>query len=606
MRRNRVRIPPELTGANITLVAAEADVDILGGPPTRMWTYNGSFPGPTIRRPTGAVTQVTVVHNLPAAVGDLTLHNHGNHSTPENDGHPADYLIPPGTSRTYTYTGAEAGGEERGTLQWYHDHRDQATGRNVWVGLLGMFIYTDPADPALPSGEFDVPLTIVDRLFAENNQLVYPFSAAGVVGDRLLVNGVVQPYMEVADRKYRFRILNASNFRDYQLQLSTFQPMVQVGTESGLLPEPATRNRILIGPAERVDVVIDFSGLLGQNVVLENFGGAGSTAEVMQFRVTQHRPENPPLPATLRPLPEVGEPVVTRTLVFGQNGVNQWTINGQPFDHNQVMFRPVLGTTERWRLVNPGGWKHVIHIHDVDQQLVRHENGDPPFSWERMKESWHLPASTTLEIVLKFTDHTGRYVFHCHVLEHEDRGMMAQFEVVPPPTSTPTPTSSATLTATRTPTATSTATVTRTPTSTATATPTASATLTTTPTATATASLSPTATVVPDCLPRHATLDVAPGAPGQLVVTVRATSSPARANQLLALTFGAGTNALVDVPGGPTSQSGGFTYTPPAGATTVSFVVRRAASGQATTVSLTVMDSCGAWPTFVGGGPGAF
>ncbi len=266
-------IPKVLTGSNITLTAKLADVQILPGKKTRMWTYNGTFPGPTIRRPTGQTTTVTLVNDLPAEAGELTLHNHGNHSTPENDGQPDDFLAATGGGTvTYTYTGTEAGGNERGAMQWYHDHRMDVTGRNVWMGLAGMYIIDDPADPkTLPKGEFDVPLMLTDRSFDANNQLSYKLTSNnGVTGNRILVNGVPQPYFNVGDRKYRLRILNASNSRSYELALSNGQSFIQIGTESGLLPAPVKRTRISIAPAERVDVVIDFAKKLGQRIVLQN------------------------------------------------------------------------------------------------------------------------------------------------------------------------------------------------------------------------------------------------------------------------------------------------------------------------------------------------
>jgi len=237
-------IPRTLTGANITLTAQLASVQVLPGAKRQMWTYNGTFPGPTIRRPTGQKTTVTLVNNLPSSAGELSLHNHGNHSTPQNDVQPDEFLAAPGgDSVTYTYTGTEDGGNERGAFQWYHDHRMDVTGRNVWMGLAGMYLIDDPADPqTLPKGSFDVPLMLADRSFDANNQLVYHFNPAGDLGDHMLVNGTERPYFNVGDRKYRLRILNASNARSYDLALSNGQPFLQIGTESGLLPAPVRRS----------------------------------------------------------------------------------------------------------------------------------------------------------------------------------------------------------------------------------------------------------------------------------------------------------------------------------------------------------------------------
>lgn len=490
-------IPPVLSGTNITLQATEADIPILSGTPTRMWTYNGMFPAPTIHQTSGQTTTLTLVNNLPAA-GSLSLHHHGSHSTGESDGQPDNYLVAPGASYTYVYTGTEDGANERGATHWYHDHRMDMTGHNVWMGLAGMYIIDDPDDPqTLPSGQYDVPLMVMDRAFDENNQLVYVFDQNGVQGDQMLVNGVIQPYFEVADRKYRLRILNASNFSDLDLELSNGQPMIQIGTESGLLPAPVSRQRILLGPAERADIVVDFAGEYGQNIVLLNHAGLEGTSEVMQFRVTGHATDNSSIPTTLRPLPNLGTPVTTRTFAFGYTD-GHWTINGLRYDPNRVDAQPVLGTTERWILRNnTGEWNHVIHIHLTNHQLVS-RNGVPPEPYEVIKESWYLNVGDTIELLIKFSDYTGLYVFHCHLLEHEDDSMMGQFEVVATaPTSTPT------RTITNTPTNTITPTRTYTPTSLPTGVPTntPSGTPTQTFTRTSTATFTRTFTPSPTCPP---------------------------------------------------------------------------------------------------------
>jgi plastocyanin len=369
------------------------------------------------------------------------------------------------------------------------------TGHNVWMGLAGMYIVDDPADPqTLPSGAFDVPLMIADRAFDANNQLTYVFDQNGVQGDQIVVNGVIQPYFEVADRKYRLRILNASNFSDIDLELSNGQPMIQVGTESGLLPAPVSRQRILLGPAERADIIVDFAGQFGQNIVLLNHAGEQSTSQIMQFRVITHAVDNSSVPATLRPLPALGTPVATRTFVFGHTD-GHWTINGLRYDPNRVDAYPVLGTTERWILRNDTGeWNHVIHIHLTNHQIIA-RNGLPPEPYEAMKESWYLDVGDTIEILIKFSDYTGLYVFHCHLLEHEDDSMMGQFQVVaaaltstPTQTTTNTPTDTITLTRTYTPTNLPTGAPTNTPTGT----PTQSLTRTNTATFTRTSTPSPT------------------------------------------------------------------------------------------------------------------
>ena len=425
---HRLLFPPVNTSANVSIGIDEACVQILDGPCTNMWTYGGTYPGITIRRPTGQTTNVTFTNSLDAAAGAMTVHNHGNHSSAENDGQPDDLLIATGGSRTYTYDGLEEGANQRGKMQFYHDHRMDVTGRNMWMGLTGMYIVDDSADPStLPSGAFDLPLAIADRQFDANNQIPYVFDPNGVTGDKILVNGVYQPYLETGDRKYRLRILNVSNHRTYNLVLSAGDSFTQIGTESGLLPAPVTRIQMRIGPAERLDVVVNFAGKLGQDVYLND---ALTGKQLLKFKVSQHVTDNSTIPATLRPLPDIGQPTVTRNWSFDRTA-GHWTINGLRFDPNRVDAQPVLGTTEKWVFTNPTGQPHTVHIHDVSQQCMS-RNGGGCYAYETMKETWYLAAGETVEVKLKFTDHTGMYMLHCHMLEHEDDGMMTQFEVVAP------------------------------------------------------------------------------------------------------------------------------------------------------------------------------
>jgi FtsP/CotA-like multicopper oxidase with cupredoxin domain len=364
----------------------------------------------------------------------LTVHHHGNHSASIDDGYVtgSDYLIPTGGSRTYTYDGVEAGANTRGKTQFYHDHRLDETGMNVWMGLTGLYIIDDPTEPAtLPSGSYDLPLVIADRQFDDQNQIQYYYDPSGVYGDKILINGVYQPYFGVADRKYRFRILNGSNARIYILTLSTGDAFTQIGTESGLLPVPISRTAMQTGPAERLDVVIDFSGRLGQDVYLMD---GYKMIPILKFHVSQHVTDTSTIPATLRSLPDIGDPTVTRNWSFNQTA-GHWTINGQQFDPNRIDAHPVLGATERWVFTNPTEVTHMVHIHDVDQQCLGRDGG-PCYPYEAMKETWSLGPGETVEVKMKFTDHLGKYMFHCHILEHEDDGMMSQFEVVAPVTPT--------------------------------------------------------------------------------------------------------------------------------------------------------------------------
>jgi FtsP/CotA-like multicopper oxidase with cupredoxin domain len=453
-----LRIPPVLRGSEVTLQMREADVQIMPtGPPTRMWTYNGIFPGPTIRRPSGQTTRITFRNSLPASFGEATVHHHGSHSRPSEDGQPDSFLIPPGAARTYRYDLVERREPEWAVTQWYHDHRMDVTGRNVWNGLAGLFIVDDRFDSSLPlpRGEFDVPLVIVDRTFDANNQIPYTFSLVGTLGDRWLVNGNPQPHFNVGDRKYRIRVLNAANRRPINIALSNGQPLTQIATDSGLMAAPVQRPSILLQPAERAEFIVDFAGLLGQNVVLRDTNTPGTPGnpppDLMQFRVTRDLTDTSSVPATLRPVPTFPAPVQDRSFVLraqtdSTGALAGWTINGQRFDSARIDANPVLNTTERWTFFNDSPQPHAIHLHDVDWRLERRfqlafdANGNPtvgaaipvqPYE-SGLKETFMVPPATGFSVLTTFTDHVGPYVFHCHMLEHEDMAMMAQFSVRPP------------------------------------------------------------------------------------------------------------------------------------------------------------------------------
>jgi len=473
----KLRLPPVLTGSHVTLVAREAAVQVLPGMPTKMWTFNGSFPGPVIKRPSGTPTRVTVKHRLPKSVGSLTIHHHGAHSASAEDGQPERNVIEPGKQRTYTYGFREDGKPERGATQWYHDHSHYRTTRNVWHGLAGFFILDDGYDRklGLPTGAYDIPLMLTEREFdSSNNQLKEPFGfrvysdadgpgALGllpgsgdapnddVVGARFLVNGVENPYLEVAARRYRFRILNASPYRPYNLRLSDGGAMLQVATESGLMPKPVPRTEILVGPGERVEVVVDFSKRAGRRLTLDSVARTDVASEglispvgktsFMELRVTKRAKETSRVPATLRPLPAwvaQASEQPHRVWVFGagldDKGRGAWTINGRGFDHHRVDAHPELGAVETWLLVNasPRTVSHYIHIHDVDWKVLQRNGSDPEQGEDCLKETFRLDPGEVLLIAAKFSDHLGHYMLHCHMLNHEDHGMMTVFDVVKP------------------------------------------------------------------------------------------------------------------------------------------------------------------------------
>jgi FtsP/CotA-like multicopper oxidase with cupredoxin domain/plastocyanin len=455
-----LRVPPVLSGSDITIDIRKASVKVMPhGPWTRMWTYGGTYPGPTIKRPTGATTKVTFVNDLPTSAGALTVHQHGGHHSSADDGQPTRYLIRAGAPRTYTYPLVDDGRPERAGFRFYHDHRMGVTARNNWRGLQGMFLVTDPREDRLrlPRGAYDVPLMVVDRSLTTHNQLTDPFPGPDMldwmtgphappndatVGTKILVNGQFAPFLRVKPGRYRLRLLNASLFSAYNFALSDGRPFVQVGTGSGLLPHPVVRQDILLGPAQRADVVVDFRGRRDQNVILDtvprNDGVTGTgtrSASIMQFRVRGHAHQRSHVPDRLRPSPRLAVPgKVAMTWTFdltdhGDHG-SFWSINGKMFDPQRVDHRVTLGSIERWRLRNASDETHYVHLHE-EQWLTVSRDGRRPPPWERgLEDTWRLDPGEYVDVAARFTDYPGVFMLHCHMLDHEDHGMMAQFEVV--------------------------------------------------------------------------------------------------------------------------------------------------------------------------------
>ena len=473
-------VPATKRGDDIRLVMRRAKVRTQAdGALTSMWTFDGTYPGPTIRRRGGQGTKVTIVNRLPKGAGSTSTHLHGDHHASKDDGQPTTQLVRRGESRTYDYPLTVDGRAEPGSFFWYHDHRMDRTARNNWRGLQGMFIVTDPPVPGLrlPTGARDVPLMISERSFTPNNQLTNPFADGpemvhgsghgemawvgdqappndATVGDTVLVNGRAAPYLAVSATRYRLRLLNSSPFSSYNLTLSDGRPILQIGTGSGLLPRAVVRSSVLLGPAQRADVIVDFSGATDKRIVLESVPAAiGSTGDdaretaVMEFRVGAGASDPSRLPSRL-PSPELVSPVpskVSKTWTFGLHEAQHtgsgdtgsmhhgsaWTINDQSFDPTRIDHRARLGTVERWRFRNTSDVTHYVHIH-AEQWRTLLRDGHAPPPWEQgLEDTWRLEPGEVVEVAARFTDYTGAFMIHCHMLDHEDHGMMARFDVVP-------------------------------------------------------------------------------------------------------------------------------------------------------------------------------
>jgi spore coat protein A len=439
-------------------------------PPTALWAYGGSVPGVTFETRSGRGLAVEWANELPAAHFlpiDHSLHGaekgtpevrgvvhlHGGKTPPESDGYPEDWYVP-GESRRYTYPNAQ-----EAALLWYHDHSMSMNRLNIYAGLFGLHVIRDAAEDALelPSGRYEVPLTLFDRDLTADGQLSYPVSAdperpwvPEVFGAAQLVNGKLFPYLDVEPRKYRFRILNAANGRFYRLSLAPRAELVQIGSDQGLLGAPLVLEHVQLAPGERVDLIIDFAAHRGNALVLTS-----DSFPLMQFRVSASKVADPSaLPATLRPVSRIVESMAVRTrrltLDEMQNTVAEsegMLLNKTPW-HMPITEKPLLDSTEIWELVNLTDDTHPIHLHMVRFQVLDRRRFDgfqymtagtlrytgpvmaPDPNEMGWKDTVRVNAKTVTRIIVPFVGYAGRYVWHCHILEHEDNDMMRPYEVL--------------------------------------------------------------------------------------------------------------------------------------------------------------------------------
>ena len=433
----------------------QASARILEGMDTTIWGYNGVFPGPTIEARVGRGVSLRLRNALPVPIVN---HLHGGKTSPEYDGYPTDLIMPAGGfpqphmhdpmakitegEREYKYVN-----DQRAATLWYHDHRMDFTAPQIWRGLAGYYILRDAEEErlGLPRGDQEIALLICDRSFDADGSFLYPSLdpslrgvpgvdaryMGGVLGDVILVNGAPWPRLEVANIKYRFRILNASNARRYNLALEGPASLVQIGSDGGLLAQPLAHRSIRIAPSERFDVVVDFSKCpIGSKVTLLNKAADGQTGQIMRFDVLRRERDQSDLPAKLSdiPAPRPEDAVTTRVLDFSfRRASHTWTINGNPFDAGRMDARPKLDTVEIWRLQTD--FSHPLHLHLVHFQVLGHSGRPGPYDagW---KDTIDLGPGQTANILVRFAGYRGRYVFHCHNLEHEDMSMMGNFEVV--------------------------------------------------------------------------------------------------------------------------------------------------------------------------------
>jgi spore coat protein A, manganese oxidase len=470
--------------------------------PSRLWGYERQYPGPTFEALRGRPIEVRWENRLPmqhifgidphihgamppAPAVRTVPHLHGSRTTSESDGLPEKWFTP-GTSAHYLYPN-----DQQAATLWYHDHALGITRLNVYAGLSGFYWLRDEEERGLnlPAGEYEIPLIIQDRNLDANGQLIYTPTfddgqapapggwAPEFFGELPVVNGALYPHLEVEPRAYRLRILNSSNSRFFGLYLNLAKrptdvpeliPLQQIGSDGGFLPETATIEHILLAPAERADVIVDFSKLEGRTVTLSNNAPApypgwdfaiahhAQLYELMQFRVTRPlaRPAanfSLPTPSSFHRLDTSTPIITTRDFVLTEEMDAQghslgMRINAKGYD-DPVTEKVKLGTLEKWRFINTTEDAHPMHVHLVQFQIVERQGFDteafsrgqlqlvgrarkPAPNEAGWKDTAVVNPRDVLTILVRFEGYAGRYVYHCHMLEHEDNDMMRPYEVV--------------------------------------------------------------------------------------------------------------------------------------------------------------------------------
>jgi spore coat protein A len=450
-------------------------------PATRMWSYGDTILAPLIDVRTHQPLQVEWVNQLPTQhflpidhslhgcgrdIPDVRacVHLHGGRTPSKDDGQPDDWFVP-GRSRICTYPL-----QQDATALWYHDHAMGLNRLNMYAGLSGMALLRDSTEDALnlPSGKYEIPLQIYDRQFTTDGQLFYPDSGdpehpwvPEFGGSCVLLNGKIRPYFVVEPRLYRFRIVNTANSSFFNLSLTDRQPFHQIGGDQGLLTAPAKITMLAIAPAERADLLIDFSHAAGQNLHLIN-----GAVEILQFRVAQSSSSpqasqrshpvsgGTSIPAALRSVDRTPESaaVTTRTITLNEYldkiGNSMLMLLNRKHWHEPVTETPKLDSTEIWEFVNLTEDTHPMHLHLVRFQVLdrrvfevfeyRNNKGlrylapatQPQPNEQGWKDTVQCPPGMITRIIVRFDGYPGKYLYHCHILEHEANDMMRPFEVI--------------------------------------------------------------------------------------------------------------------------------------------------------------------------------
>ncbi len=457
---------------NFELRLQRGNHSFLAGLNTETLGINGGYLGPTLRFKRNDKVSLQVKNSIGEA---STLHWHGFHLPATEDGGPHQEI-----AANQIWNPSFDVVQFAGTY-WYHSHVMHRAGEQVYKGLAGMIIVDDEEQKVdLPSdyGVDDIPLIIQDRRFDSNGSFIYmnryEDQVMGMMGDTILVNGTNNPVFTPATRFVRLRLLNASNARSYNLGFSDNREFYQIGTDGGLLNEPVAMTRLQLAVAERAEILLEFDP--GEETTLINvalpsgfpeFPGAMSEMmralntqgfDILRFRAGQQLAENIALPGRLNEIYRLPEAAATNTREFrlsmgagmrsgddrgpgrgsrngrgGGFGGGNFSINGRRMAESYINERIVFNTTEIWELKNTSPMMHPFHVHNGQFQLLDRNGNPPPANEMGWKDTVKVNPGEVVRIIMRFTDfrdENNPYMYHCHILEHEDRGMMGQFLIV--------------------------------------------------------------------------------------------------------------------------------------------------------------------------------
>jgi blue copper oxidase len=427
---------------------------------TNTYGYNGDFLGPVIRVKSGKTVKINVRNNLDE---DSTIHWHGLNVNGDMDGGPHQVIKAGGEWHPSFKIDQQAG------TYWFHPHTLEKTGEQVYKGLAGLFIVDDNTSDSLEIpknyGVDDIPLIFQDRRFDKTGSFSYKTSMIdndGMLGDKFLVNGVIKPYFEVTKNKIRFRLLNGSNARIYNIALSDNTNFSQIAIDGGFLEKPVSLNSVMLGNGERSEVVIDFSKYkTGDTVILKSLPfeikekiqtylegriDNGKEIELMKFVIKDRTDKNLPLPNTLATIDKLSESTASKTRTFTLSDMNMsnmngmqmsensmtsmFTINNKTFDMSRVDENIKLNDTEIWKINNKSqmGMSHPFHIHGMQFQILSRSDKSVSDNEKGWKDTVLIQPDEEVKIISKFKN-KGMFMYHCHNLEHEDAGMMGMYEV---------------------------------------------------------------------------------------------------------------------------------------------------------------------------------